>query len=76
MPVPHTPDIALLRWQYDRLQDGVLAEDGGVNQQPAHYVEDMRFIAMMDYYIDLDRLMTECDDEMQRIAKDAYENRK
>lgn len=75
MPVPHTPDIALLRWTYDRLQDGVLAESGGVNQQPAHYVDDMRFVSMMDYFVDLDRLIGECDDEMQRIAQDAYDKR-
>lgn len=75
MPVPHTTDIALLRWQYDRLEDGILAEAGGVNQQPAHYVDDMKFIDMMVHYVDLDRLIKECDDEMKRIAQDTLDKR-
>lgn len=70
LPVPHETDTGLLQWQYNRLQDGVLAENGGVNQQPAHYVADMRFMDRLDYYHDLPTLIQDCEGEMTRILKD------
>jgi hypothetical protein len=68
-PLPHETDANHLLWLKARLDDGIPLDAGGVNQQLAWYIKDMKYLSTLDYYEDLPYLIADCDQQTARIDK-------
>lgn len=68
-PLPHETDTNHLLWLQARLMDGLPLTSGGINQQDAWYIKDMKYLSTLDYYEDLPYLIADCEREIERIDK-------
>lgn len=69
--LPHETDTQHLLWLKARLEDGLMLAAGGIEDQPLHYVEDMQFLATLDYVSDLPYLIEDCRQQLETLAKKA-----